>query len=369
MTNVQAFVAHGGQPVRALSFSPRDTKFVSCSDDSTLRVWDWELYREERVLQGHGWDVKTAEWHPYKSLVASGSKDNLIKLWDPRVGTALSSLYGHKNTVMKVTWNGNGNWLLTCSRDQLIKLYDIRTMRDIVTFKGHGKDVTSICWHPQHESLFLSGAFDGSLIYWVVGHDAPQAIIPMAHDDTAIWDIGWHPMGHVVATGSNDHTVKFWVRNRPGDPLGILPEVDEEGNAIAGTGGSAFETGHQQHGDAVPEGHTSGPGMGVMKAAASGGMGTKIMPPPPPSASANPPPPPKVPPPEGYICNRCGVTGHYIQDCPQAHVPPPNYVCHTCGQRGHFRGDCPTRQASGGGAPYGGGGYQHSHNKRPYPGY
>ncbi len=28
-----------------------------------------------------------------------------------------------------------------------------------------------------------------------------------------------------MATGSNDYTVKFWARNRPGDPLGILPEV------------------------------------------------------------------------------------------------------------------------------------------------
>jgi WD40 repeat protein len=50
-------------------------------------------------------------------------------------------------------------------------------------------------------------------------------IIPQAHDDTAVWDIAWHPLGHVVATASNDHTVKFWARNRPGDPLGIEPEV------------------------------------------------------------------------------------------------------------------------------------------------
>lgn len=74
MTNIQAFSSHGGQPVRGLSFSPRETKFVSCSDDSTLRIWDWQLYQEERVLTGHGWDVKSCEWHPYKSLIASGSK-------------------------------------------------------------------------------------------------------------------------------------------------------------------------------------------------------------------------------------------------------------------------------------------------------
>lgn len=71
-----------------------------------VRIWDWEYYKEERALTGHGWDVKTVEWHPYKSLIVSGSKDNLIKLWDPRTGNSLSTLYGHKNTIMKVIDTG-----------------------------------------------------------------------------------------------------------------------------------------------------------------------------------------------------------------------------------------------------------------------
>lgn len=34
--------------------------------------------------------------------------------------------------------------------------------------------------------------------------------------DTA-QDMAWHPLGHVLATASNDHFVKFWGRPRPGD--------------------------------------------------------------------------------------------------------------------------------------------------------
>jgi hypothetical protein len=29
----------------------------------------------------------------------------------------------------------------------------------------------------------------------------------------------WHPVGHILTTGSNDHTVKFWSRNRTGDSM------------------------------------------------------------------------------------------------------------------------------------------------------
>ena len=108
---------------------------MSVGDDATVRIWDFFLYKEERIIKGHGWDVKCVDWHPRSSLICTGAKDNLTKLWDPRSGGCLATLYGHKNTVTKCKWNANGNWLLTGSRDQLIKMYDIRTMRELCTLK------------------------------------------------------------------------------------------------------------------------------------------------------------------------------------------------------------------------------------------
>ena len=218
ITPVQSIDSHEGQPIHAVSFSPSDSKFVSCGDDATVRVWDWARQFEERVCKGHGWDVKTVQWHPRSSVIASGSKDNLVKLWDPRVGTELSTLYGHKNTVTKVAWNDNGNWLLTASRDQLIKVYDIRAMRELCSLRGHHKEVTSLAWHPLYESVFASGGMDGTLLYWNIGpkgSEEPAAKIPFAHD-MAIWDMKWHPAGHLLATGSNDRQTKFWARSRMG---------------------------------------------------------------------------------------------------------------------------------------------------------
>jgi polyadenylation factor subunit 2 len=52
---VQSIDSHNGQAIHSLSFSPSDTKFVSCGDDATVRIWDWATHSEERVLEGHGW--------------------------------------------------------------------------------------------------------------------------------------------------------------------------------------------------------------------------------------------------------------------------------------------------------------------------
>lgn len=67
---------------------------MTCSDDATVRVWDFLQCVEERALRGHGSDVRSIAWHPYKSLVISGSKDaqQPIKLWDPKTGEAITTL-------------------------------------------------------------------------------------------------------------------------------------------------------------------------------------------------------------------------------------------------------------------------------------
>lgn len=87
-------------------------------------------------------------------------------------------------------------------------------MKEFSTLKGHSREVTTAQWHPIHENLITSGSSDGELIYWVVGyvfdlfvdpithrssHETPQISVPGAHE-SAIWDIQWHPVGHVVAT-------------------------------------------------------------------------------------------------------------------------------------------------------------------------
>jgi polyadenylation factor subunit 2 len=64
--------------------------------------------------------------------------------------------------------------------------------------------------------LFASGGGDGSLGYWLVNNDKETIILEQAHDQ-AIWSLEWHPLGHILATGSNDNNTKFWSRNRPGD--------------------------------------------------------------------------------------------------------------------------------------------------------
>ena len=43
----------------SLSFCPTDNKFITCSDDSVVKVWDFLTCTEERAMRGHGAEVRT----------------------------------------------------------------------------------------------------------------------------------------------------------------------------------------------------------------------------------------------------------------------------------------------------------------------
>ena len=237
--------AHPNSAVREVCFCPTDSKFVSCSDDATLKIWDFEQGRLVHQLAGtgvdgdksHSWDAKTAQWHPEKALIVSGSKDNCIKLWDPKAAREIATLHTHKNTVNCVRWHPSGDFFLSGSRDQLVKLFDLRAMREAATFRGHKPprgEVSTVAWHPQHAELFASGACDGTLYYWSTLHPAEPigqslgARGNSAHDKEVL-SLAWHPLGHLICSGASDNLVKFWSRNRPGDGRKREREEGDEG--------------------------------------------------------------------------------------------------------------------------------------------
>lgn len=277
MNNVKMFQAHK-EPVRSVSFAPTDVKFASCSDDGTVRVWDFYTCTEERVLRGHGSDVKCVDWHPTKGILASGSKDNQqpIKIWDAKSGKVLSTLHAHKSTVMDIEWNKNGNWLLTASRDHLLKLFDIRnTKEEVQTFRGHKKEASTLAWHPVHEGVFASGGSDGSIMFWNVGADKEVGTIEQAHE-SIVWSLAWHPIGHILCSGSNDHTCKFWTRNRPGDTmrdkynLNTMPVGTEDDSLTSSdTPAAAITIPGMAPEDRVDSGIGSNPSFGALGASSS----------------------------------------------------------------------------------------------------
>lgn len=254
--------------VRDLAWCPTDTKFLSASDDTQLKIFDFNARACEMTLTGHGWDVKSCDWHPTKGLLVSGSKDHQVKFWDPRTGRCLTTLHSHKNTVTTTAFSRvNSNLLATSSRDQTARVFDLRMMRDICVLRGHEKPISSLTWHPIHSSLISTGSEDGSLYHYLLDEpnlptgqvptvapydttdpaNTPAQVIFPAHrvqhaHGATIWSLDWHPLGHILASGSKDNFARFWSRARPGETSYLTDRfhIGEEAAEAQGTWSRGF---------------------------------------------------------------------------------------------------------------------------------
>ncbi|KCV67904.1 hypothetical protein H696_05633 [Fonticula alba] len=225
--------AHNDMLVCDVSFAPRGSKFVTSGEDKHIVVWDYALGQPELTLSGHVDNVLGVDWHPHRALIASGSQDNQIKLWDPRDGrSAISSLHIHKDGVTSIGWNPiNGNWLASTSRDSTAIIYDIRAMDVLQTFSLADR-VSSLAWHPLREDILATGCMNGTLAFSLIGLEEPHVQIVRAHDRD-ISTLSWHPLGHMLASGSNDFLCKFWSLSIPGDtrPMSARPVYRSGANA------------------------------------------------------------------------------------------------------------------------------------------
>ncbi|KAK0121958.1 pre-mRNA cleavage and polyadenylation factor (CPF) complex subunit [Cadophora gregata] len=370
--NVKVIQGHS-DAIRDIAFSPNDSKFITAADDSKLKIFDFALGTEESILEGHGWDVKSVDWHPTKGLIVSGSKDHLVKLWDPRTSRVLTTLHGHKNTLTKTLFERvRGDCLATSARDQIARVFDLRMMRDIVLLKGHEKEISSLTWHPIHSNMISTGGGDGAIFHYLLDEpNNPSGAVPTlapwdstspstavaqtihpAHKikhahEFPIWSMDWHPLGHILASGSNDRTTKFWTRARPGD-TDIANDRHHIGEAAAEAQGTWDRRGgrrqRQEEEEQELEDETEGlvdqkmpaklPGFPGIPGLPLPGGAQPIIPgmgnAPPPSISQYQPPPPQMPygtgvppPPPGMDLNNPPDFAALAEMMQKAGLPPP----------------------------------------------
>jgi WD40 repeat protein len=210
--------------VRGIACAPTGSldKFATCSDDYTTGIRDFETLVEEMVIRGHGWDVKTVDWHPSEPVIATGGKDNIVYIWDVRTGNEVGKLQGHRNTVNCVRFSPSGGLLLSGSRDRTVKTWDWRTGREVSSYPV-GCEATAVVWNfgddtgfvvaslrrPETGELFHSNECKGDIQYWTT--DRNDAAVENHPDAHAAEITGLVRRGEgVVLSVSCDKTVLLW---------------------------------------------------------------------------------------------------------------------------------------------------------------
>lgn len=152
-------------PVTTVATHPVYSLIASGSEDTTIKLWDYETGQYERTLKGHTAAITSVVFSPSGQLLASASADMSAKLWDTTTFQCIKTLRGHDHTLSSICFSSNSDFIYTSSRDHTIKCWEVSTGFSIRTYNGHGDAVK--CLTVSNDGNFLaSGGVDHNVIVW-----------------------------------------------------------------------------------------------------------------------------------------------------------------------------------------------------------
>lgn len=226
-------------PVTCVAFHPIFSSLASGSEDTTIKIWEWEHGELERTVKGHTKAVLDVDFGGPRggTLLASCSSDLTIKLWDPSDEYKnIRTLPGHDHSVSAVRFipsgaagaPSSGNLLVSASRDRTLRIWDVTTGYCVKTIQGHNDWVRDVS--PSFDGRWLvSGGNDHTARMWdastgepkvsFIGHTHVVECVAIAPPAAYVHLAALAGMkkpppasssAEFVATGSRDKSIRLW---------------------------------------------------------------------------------------------------------------------------------------------------------------
>jgi WD40 repeat protein len=125
------------EAVNSAVWSLDGTHVLSARGNSIL-LWDVRSGRNIRAFSEHAGTVNSVALSPDGSRFISGSDDKTVKMWDLVSNASVITFHGHLDSVVQVAFSADGQHVLSGSSDRTIKLWDVKgiLLATLLTVEG-----------------------------------------------------------------------------------------------------------------------------------------------------------------------------------------------------------------------------------------
>ena len=177
---IQEYDHHLG-PINTLTFCDSSRRFISTSDDKSIRAWEYNIPVPIKfIAEPHMYPLVRSSPHPSGKYVAFQSADNQILVYssaDKFRQHRKKAFRGHNvaGYAVDVAVSPDGNVVASGDSAGYVCFWDWKTCKmwhkiavngDGKAAKGAGGAVVSVGWHPRESSKVVTGGVDGTLKYW-----------------------------------------------------------------------------------------------------------------------------------------------------------------------------------------------------------
>lgn len=111
------------------------------SDDVLVRMMDDRTAETCRTFMGHNGPVYRCSYSPDKTMMLSCSEDTTLRLWSLHTWTCVVVYRGHQYPIWDVRFSPHGHYFATCSHDKTARLWATDNNQPLRIFVGHYSDV------------------------------------------------------------------------------------------------------------------------------------------------------------------------------------------------------------------------------------
>ena len=168
---VQEYDHHLG-PVNTLTFCDSNRRFITTSDDKSLRAWEYNIPVPIKfIAEPYMFPMTSSAPHPNKPSVLFQSADNTIKVYN--TGEKIrqnrkKEFRGHNVAGYAVRLDVSPDGGMVCSGDSAgwVVVWDWKTCKMWHKIKASESAVVGVAWHPREASRVVTGDLEGVVKYW-----------------------------------------------------------------------------------------------------------------------------------------------------------------------------------------------------------
>jgi pre-mRNA-processing factor 17 len=168
----QEYDRHLG-PVNSVTFFDENRRFCSTSDDKSLRIWEWGIPVDTKLIQNAGLhSIPTMTKSPDEKWIVGQAMDNrlvLFQLIDDKLKFSKKHAFrGHNVAGYACTSDFSPEMSFICSGDAQgrVFIWDWKTHKIVTRWKAHDNVCITTLWHPHEKSRVLTAGWDGDIKMW-----------------------------------------------------------------------------------------------------------------------------------------------------------------------------------------------------------
>ncbi|XP_043802047.1 pre-mRNA-processing factor 17 isoform X2 [Apis laboriosa] len=158
--------------VNTITFVDENRRFVTTSDDKSLRVWEWDIPVDMKYIADpsmHSMPAVTPS--PNQKWLACQSMDNKIVIFSALNRFKMNrkkTFTGHMvaGYACGLDFSPDMSYLVSGDADGKCYIWDWKTTKLYKKWKAHDGVCIDVLWHPHEPSRLATAGWDGKIKYW-----------------------------------------------------------------------------------------------------------------------------------------------------------------------------------------------------------